>query len=251
MMHKKDFKEIVGFELNNQQLEAIGLLSEFVKKESVNDVFILKGSAGTGKTSLINIITKQILSSRDSVLKICGPTHRSSAIISEKTNLIVKTIHGEIYIPNNLENGGVEMIKKDNVISNYSVFIIDESSMISNKLNGSKNFIVDKPLLEDLIDYVKQGNSQNKLIFMGDKFQLPPINESFSPALNKDFLEKKFNLKTIEFELTDVMRQASESKVLSLATHVRDQMINKKHKCQVNIDKYYSSSGALNDTVKI
>ena len=76
------------------------------------------------------------------------------------------------------------MIKKDNAINKYSVFIIDESSMISNRLNKSENFVVDKPLLEELIEYVKQGNQKNKLIFIGDRFQLPPINESFSPALN-------------------------------------------------------------------
>ena len=248
-MHKEDYKEIVGFKLNNQQLEAVDLLSEFVKKNNANDVFILRGSAGTGKTSLIKIITKQILNSKDTCLKICTPTHRASSIISKKTNYVVKTIHGEIYIPNKLDCGGVEMIKKDNAINKYSVFIIDESSMISNRLNKSENFVVDKPLLEELIDYVKQGNPKNKLIFIGDRFQLPPINESFSPALNKEFLEKKFTLKTIEFELTDVMRQASESKVLSLATDVRNQMIDNKYQCYVNIDKYYSGV-ALNEYIK-
>ena len=86
------------FELNNQQLEAVDLLSEFVKKYNANDVFILRGSAGTGKTSLIKIITKQILNSKDTCLKICTPTHRSSSIISKKTNYVVKTIHGEIFI---------------------------------------------------------------------------------------------------------------------------------------------------------
>ena len=79
-MHKEDYKEIVGFKANNQQLETMNLLSEFVKKNNANDVFILRGSAGTGKTSLIKIITKRILNSKDTCLKICTPTHREHQV---------------------------------------------------------------------------------------------------------------------------------------------------------------------------
>jgi exodeoxyribonuclease-5 len=245
IMHNIDLYKILGFSLNDQQKNAIVLLEDFCKKDNQDDVFILKGSAGTGKTSIVKALTT-ILSKKCVATKICAPTARAANIISNKTSHLSKTIHSEIYFPFSIEGGGVEMIRKDNQSNEYTVFIIDESSMISNTINNSNDFIVSRPLLEELIDYVKQGNNKNKLIFIGDKFQLPPIKETTSPALSKNFLEKFFSIKAKEYELTKVMRQGEGCKVLSLATEVRDNMIEGRSTAKnLDIDRSYFSTGAM------
>jgi exodeoxyribonuclease V len=251
IMHNTELHKVLGFSLNQQQKEVIDLLEDFSEKNNDNDVFILKGSAGTGKTSIVKAL-KHILQKKFIQMKICAPTARASSIISSKTSHCSKTIHSEIYIPNPLDGGGVEMLRRDNQSDLYSIYVIDESSMISNKMSSSIDFVVSRPLLEELIDYVKQGNPRNKIVFIGDKFQLPPVNEIVSPALDIDFLSQEFKLKAKQFELTEVMRQKEDCKVLQLATQVRDSMINQKDKNDyLDIDRYHYSMGGLNQYLNL
>lgn len=251
IMHNDELYKLLGFSLNDQQQKVIDLLENFSKKENDHDVFILKGSAGTGKTSIVKAL-KHILEKKCIQMRICAPTARASSIISSKTLHCSKTIHSEIYMPNPLEGGGVEMIRRGNSSGLYSIYVIDESSMISNKMSNSSDFVVSRPLLEELIDYVKEGNSKNKIVFIGDKFQLPPVNENISPALDMNFLRNEFDLKTIQFELTEVMRQKEDCKVLKLATQVRNNIIDKKDKSDyLDIDRYHYSMGALNEYLNL
>lgn len=215
-----DIFNFLDFVPNAQQKTALGSITDFI--ESDNDVFVLKGSAGTGKTSIVKAVTSY-LNKVGINLRIAAPTGRAALIIGNKTGQRSKTMHSQIYTPEKIKNGGgVRLVRKTNQERATTVFIIDESSMVSNILSKSENFFVSKPLLEDYIDYVKQGNIQNKVIFIGDKFQLPPVNESFSPALNLKFLNQQFGLLGEEFELTQVMRQDENSEILEIATSIRN-----------------------------
>ena len=223
-MKTSEINSILGFEANDQQIDAINKLTDFSADNNQDDVVILKGSAGTGKTSIIKAVSK-VLWDRDNRIIMMAPTGRASKILKEKTGFDAHTIHSEIYTPEQLENGIIRLHKKTNENQAYTIFFVDESSMISDNKKSNDSFITENSLLEDLINYVKKGNKNNKIIFIGDKFQLPPIQEGFSPALTKEYLYSNYSLKCNEIELTKVMRQADGSNILDMATLLRDQMI--------------------------
>ena len=235
----------LDFEPNQQQKTALEQITEFIKQDKKN-VFILKGSAGTGKTSIMKRITA-LLTNSNINQRIAAPTGRAAMIIGNKTGQNSKTMHSQIYIPKKIKNGGgVRLIRKINQEKAFTIFLVDEASMVSNIVSKSENFFVSKPLLEDYIDYVKQGNSDNKIIFIGDKFQLPPVNESFSPALNQKFLSEHFDIKCMEYELTQVMRQDESSSILGTATYIRDLLERGISNSPIQIDREKYSLKALN-----
>lgn len=239
-----DIFTFLDFQPNVQQKTALERISSFVKSD--NDVFILKGSAGTGKTSIVKAITSY-LHKEGVTLRVAAPTGRAAMIIGNKTGQHSKTMHSQIYTPEKIKNGGgVRLIRKMNKEKVFTVFIVDESSMVSNILSKSENFFVSKPLLEDYIDYVKQGNEQNKIIFIGDKFQLPPVKEMFSPALNLDFLNKQFGLRGEEYGLKLVMRQNENSEILEIATGIRDLLEKGISNSHIPLDRERYPSYALN-----
>jgi exodeoxyribonuclease V len=240
-----ELNSLLGFDPNQDQLRALEEIKGFLSGESTDDVFILKGSAGTGKTSIVKAITHQLYK-QSTLVRILAPTGRAANVIYNKTGVSTQTIHSAIYYPVTLENGNVQLLRKDNDKRGYTVFIVDESSMVSNQLHFNSDFQVNRPLLDELIDYVKQGNKKNKIIFVGDRFQLPPVKETFSPALCSDYIKSTFNLKCKEIELFEVMRHAEGSEVLQIATDIRDVMMNSSTSTMdVSIDKYQYSSEAL------
>lgn len=224
MENKNDINRILGFDPNNEQIDAINSISAFCREANHDDAIILKGSAGTGKTSIIKAISKKLWDNGIRIIMM-APTGRASKILKEKTCFPARTIHSEIYTPEQLENGAIRLHKKTNESQAYTIYFVDESSMISDNKKSSDSFITDDSLLKDLIIYVKQGNNKNKIVFIGDKFQLPPINEDFSPALTKEYLRSTYKLVCNEIELTKVMRQADGSGILDMATKLRDHMI--------------------------
>jgi len=239
-----DIFTFLDFNPNTQQKTALGQIVSFIKSD--NDVFILKGSAGTGKTTIVKAITSY-LNEEGINLRIAAPTGRAAMIIGNKTGQRSKTMHSQIYTPEKIKNGGgVRLIRKTNQEKGKTVFIVDEASMVTNVLSKSENFFVSKPLLEDYIDYLKQGNQQNKVIFIGDKFQLPPVNETFSPALNPEFLNKQFGLRGEEYELTQVMRQDENSEILEIATGIRDLLKKGISNSHISLDRERYPSYALN-----
>ena len=130
--------KILGFELTKDQLEAIHLIGNFIDDED-KDVFILKGSAGTGKTSIVKAVLHQLQEKKIN-FQTLAPTGRASNIISEKTDSISKTVHSAIYYPITEEDGSIRLTIKRNNNKNFTVFIVDESSMISDKENNDNSF---------------------------------------------------------------------------------------------------------------
>ncbi|MFN3758057.1 MAG: ATP-dependent RecD-like DNA helicase [Algoriphagus aquaeductus] len=188
----------------------------FKKKAEEKPVFILKGYAGTGKTSLISALVK-VLPRMDMRSLLLAPTGRAAKVMSNYSGRGAFTIHKIIYKPKGDPGtmGGGFILQK-----NYfkdTLFIIDESSMLADDGGMSGN------LLWDLITYVFSG-SGNRLIFIGDTAQLPPVGSTYSPALESGYLQRHYRLEADQIELSEVMRQKLESGILFNATGLRQEL---------------------------
>lgn len=178
--------------------------------------FVLRGYAGTGKTTVISSLVKSLpkLNLRSLLL---APTGRAAKVMSNYSDRAAYTIHKIIYKPKSDDGslGGGFILQK-----NYykeTVFIVDESSMLADDGGMSGN------LLGDLISFVFHGNG-NRLLLVGDTAQLPPVGSEFSPALESGYLLRHFRLDADQIELTEVMRQRLESGILYNATNLREQL---------------------------
>jgi exodeoxyribonuclease-5 len=200
------------------QALAIGELTEFIHNRDINSVFVLKGYAGTGKTTLISSVINWLPSiGRNSVL--IAPTGRAAKVLSSYSKKPASTIHKQIYYQGN-KDGRIHFTLQKNKNSN-TIFVVDEASMIgaSGGLGGS--FAArEKTLLDDLFDYVFSGKNC-KIILLGDTAQLPPVGETDSPALQKDYLSSRYPLEVWARELTEVTRQSEGSGILFNATLLR------------------------------
>lgn len=208
----------------SEQRNALIGMSNFVNEKNKTDFFILCGAAGTGKTSITTALIGY-LNTKCIAYNIAAPTGRAARILGRKSKTVNSTIHSLIYnVKSNAETGEVVFELKQNDVKDFNVFIIDEASMISSKVqNDSGNLFKSKnSLLSDLIRFVKSGNTCNKIIFLGDKNQLPPINEMESLALSKDYLEDNFNLSGTANLLSEVKRQEDGSFVLKNAILLKD-----------------------------
>ncbi|MBU3928560.1 MAG: AAA family ATPase, partial [Bacteroidetes bacterium] len=225
------------FNPNNDQMKALLALEEFF--ESDISCFLLKGYAGTGKTHLVKYISEYLeLKKLKTVL--LAPTGRASRILEKKTGHKSSTIHKGIY---NLDQVDEIEISKDGkkkykfrfnlqfIESNTrSIYLIDESSMISDKYSEDDFFIFGSGrLLKDLLTYLAPTNKgrSDQVIFIGDPAQLPPVTDNISGALDSGYLFNNFNIKTSEYELTEVFRQHKESGILANATNLRNLLQNK------------------------
>lgn len=237
------------FQPTQEQEAALTAIEQFVQQEDGRDFFILKGSAGTGKTSLLKAVCDYI-TDKEEGLKLAAPTGRAAKVVGRKTDCLAKTIHGMIYIPEPIKNGGgIRMVRKRNTEEKFTLFIIDEASMISDYRSASTTFVTPNPLLADLLDFVKKGNANNKVLFVGDAYQLPPVvpygKKAFSPALSSAYLEEKFNWKGNEFQLNQVMRQKEGSYILQNATNIRQQLLTTKKPVSLNYNNVYRPTQAL------
>ncbi len=238
-----NYYRVFGFEPTQEQKQALNQIKKFI--DSDDDVFILKGSAGTGKTSIVKVITNQLVKENTNFY-VSAPTGRAAMIIGSKTNQKSGTMHSLIYKPESVKDSiKIKLVRKINQEDTFSVFLVDEASLVGNTLIPGSNFYVNKPLLYDFIDYVKQGNNKNKIIFIGDRFQLPPVYENFSTALDHNYLAKHFNLKCSSFELTKVMRQSEGSDILDLATNIRNAMIQGYTNLNIAVEKENYASNAM------
>lgn len=210
------------FSANAQQVTVLNVIEQFLSNQ--DDFLVLKGAAGTGKTSIMKAVV-DFLSSQEKSVQLLAPMGRSAKAISNKTQTTAKTVHSCIYKPStDTENAVVNFIRRVNDTTQKKVFIIDESSMLSNKLTDNEDFVSQKPLLTDLIDFIKQGNSLNKIIFVGDDCQLAPVgygSNEISPALNVQYLEKAFAIRGKEVALNQVMRQGEGSAIYQTANEIR------------------------------
>ncbi len=193
-------------------------LADFVVSKEKDTLFLLKGYAGTGKTTLIGTLIKNIWKVKLSYV-ILAPTGRAAKVISNYANSPAQTIHRAIYYPKRNSSGGLAFQLKQNKSRN-TIFIVDEASMIPDTPSDSKLF-ENGSLLDDLMLYVYSGHNC-KILFIGDTAQLPPIRLEVSPALNLETLSLGFNKEVTHIELDEVVRQASDSGILMNATRLRE-----------------------------
>ncbi len=212
----------LGYEPTHGQATVINMLSEFITLESSNNqrpAFLLKGYAGTGKTTLISALVKVLpVVGLQSVL--LAPTGRAAKVLAAYSQKQANTIHRKIYRAVTGDDGRLVMMPAPNP-HKHTLFIVDEASMIQGP-NGTveAGIYSHRDLLDDLIDYVYK-NEGCKLLLIGDKAQLPPVGTDESPALEPEILQNKYHLVVATFELNEVVRQALFSGILSNATLLR------------------------------
>ena len=204
-----------GLNPTNQQLEVFRKLEHFLSVDETRGCFVLRGYAGTGKTTLIASLVKVLpMIKMKSVL--LAPTGRAAKVISHYSGRKAFTIHKKIYRKKNAVSLDMDFVLAQNM-AEETVFIVDESSMISNEDGGFNR----NSLLDDLINYVYQGKNC-KVMFVGDTAQLPPVGSDSSPALNPALLNELFRLHVHYYEMTDVVRQEKQSGILYNATNLRE-----------------------------
>ncbi|GLB50131.1 ATP-dependent DNA helicase [Neptunitalea lumnitzerae] len=208
------------FEPTTVQNIVLQKLSEFLLSKEKDQVFLLKGFAGTGKTTIIATTVINLWHARLKAV-LLAPTGRAAKVITSYSNTTAYTIHKKIYFPKKQQNGGVAFTLQPNKHRN-TVFIVDEASMIPD-INTDSKLFENGSLLDDLIQYVYSGH-QCKLLLIGDTAQLPPVNLSVSPALESHTLSNHYNKEVTSLEMDEVMRQAEGSGILYNATNIREQI---------------------------
>ena len=205
------------FAPTNSQDILLTKLSDFIFDENQNGLFLIKGFAGTGKTTTISTVVNNLWHIGKKAV-LLAPTGRAAKVISGYSKKQAFTIHKKIYFPKKNKGGGVDFTLQTNKHTD-TLFIIDEASMIPDSANNAKLFD-NGSLLDDLMSYVYSG-LHCKIIFIGDKAQLPPVKLDISPALDANKLELNYDKDVIEFELNEVMRQHENSGILVNATDLR------------------------------
>lgn len=207
------------FQPNNSQWNALNLLSRFILEPTLSDrIFVLRGYAGTGKTSLMGALVKTMNEMKMNTV-LMAPTGRAAKVLSNMAGKPAMTIHKSIYRQQkfNLSFEGFNLMDNRN---NHTLYICDEASMIST-INESYHFGTGN-LLDDLIEYVYAGN-QCRLLLIGDSAQLPPVGQKRSPALEIGKLQE-YGLEVMSAELTEVARQQLDSGILANATMLRNML---------------------------
>ena len=204
-----------GFAPTEEQSAAIDQMGEFLSSREGMELFLLRGYAGTGKTSLVGALVKTLVQLSQPVV-LMAPTGRAAKVFSSYAGQPAYTIHKRIYRQRSITD--TETFSLNVNLSKHTLFIVDEASMISNEGLSSSTFGTGR-LLDDLIQYVYSGEGC-RLMLLGDTAQLPPVGEENSPALMPSLLES-YGLHVWEKTLTQVMRQLSESGILYNATAIR------------------------------
>ena len=245
-----DTVESTTLQLYPQQQQALDAICEFIESDS--QVFILKGYAGTGKTTMIKALLP-LLHNMGKHTTLMAPTGRAAKVLMTKTRREASTIHRTIYSVNKLtsvrhdENGELikmvdyiykdkEETRKHDVVEFWfginqeryadynpqnAVYIVDEASMVSSRKTSNELFHFGSDvLLDDLLEYAELLKG-GKIIFIGDPAQLPPVGDNCSAALSEEYF-KENGIGVTSFELTDVVRQAADSIILENAMMLRD-----------------------------
>ncbi len=209
-------KENFPYELTSQQSQAVDALADFLLSPVNDSLFILRGYAGTGKTSLVAAVVKTMMKLQQKAI-LLAPTGRAAKVLSVYSGHPAFTIHKKIYRQQSFSNELSNFSINDN-LHQHTLFIVDEASMISNDGLSSSSFGTGR-LLDDLVQYVYSGQGC-RLLLMGDTAQLPPVGEEESPALTAVVLQG-YGLTVREMDLTQVVRQLGDSGILWNATALR------------------------------
>ena len=222
-----------GFSPTKDQARVLYHLAAFILTEKERPLYLLRGYAGTGKTTLISTLVKT-LPQIGTGFQLLAPTGRAAKVMSRYTGKTALTLHKKLYRFQATANGELRMTRDENKSIN-TIFIVDECSMISDQGDG---FSWSRSLLDDLIEYVFSG-SRCKLLLIGDAAQLPPVGLDISPAMDFDLLRSSFNLTTATYEMKEVMRQAFDSGILYNATKIRN-LISPSHQVTESPSLYQS-----------
>lgn len=221
-----------GFDPTDEQSEAIAMMSDFLMSRRGMELFLLRGYAGTGKTTLVGALVKTLTELKQPVV-LMAPTGRAAKVFSAYAGHPAYTIHKRIYRQKSITDDSSFSLNIN--LSKHTLFIVDEASMISNEGLSSAVFGSGR-LLDDLIQYVYSGEGC-RLILMGDTAQLPPVGEEESPALSPSLLAS-YGFEVFETTLTQVMRQLSESGILYNATQIRRRLMEE----QINENALFGQS---------
>ena len=208
------------FEPTEQQARLIEELGIFLMSTNKEKVFLLKGYAGTGKTSVVSAMVRALNELKQKTM-LLAPTGRAAKVIAGYSGFQAFTIHKRIYRQKSMSEFRFQLA--DNLF-NHTLFIVDEASMISN--TGTDTAFGSGRLLDDLIQFVYSGEGCS-LLLLGDTAQLPPVLQPHSPALEPDKL-LGYGLQLHQFTLTHVVRQALESGILHNATLLRNRLLEEK-----------------------
>ena len=214
---ERQIKENFSYQPTFEQEIAVKSLSEFLLSTANDTVFVLRGYAGTGKTSLVGALVKAMDKLQQKSV-LLAPTGRAAKVFSAYAGHPAFTIHKKIYRQQSFSNEISNFSVNDN-LATHTLFIVDEASMISNEGLSGAMFGTGR-LLDDLIQFVYSGTGC-RLLLMGDTAQLPPVGEEQSPALFTNAL-KGYGLEVREVDLTQVVRQVQDSGILWNATRLRE-----------------------------
>ena len=215
----EQIKNNFPFEPTSEQYIALEKWSDFLFNRNSNSLFLLKGYAGTGKSSLVGAVVKTLNELKQKSV-LLAPTGRAAKVFSAYSGQNAYTIHKKIYRQKEFSNEQTGFLLSDNLYKN-TLFIVDEASMISNDGLDS-SFFGSGRLLDDLIRYVYSGEGC-RLVLLGDSAQLPPVSQPESPALDVSVLQT-YGLDVSGMTLTEVVRQAKSSGILANATLLRKKL---------------------------
>jgi len=221
-------------EFNVNQKSAITNINDFIYSSGQN-ICVLKGFAGTGKTYIVSRVVKNLWKIKKPVI-LLAPTGRSAKVLSSYCNKQAHTVHKEIFYVKNNPAGNMDFSLKINKHKN-TIFIVDEASMIPTVKKNETGLFSDS-LFDNIVKYVYSGYKCSLLI-IGDLAQLPPIFSENSLSLDDNFLNENYGLKVFSSELTQVVRQRENSGILSLATYLRNLLeIDFVEKLKINLSSY-------------
>ena len=232
---KKVFYEYLPASPTQDQVDLIQRMERFLFQAIERPAFIVRGYAGTGKTTAIGALVKTLPQFRyKSVL--LAPTGRAAKVLAKFSRREAFTIHKKIYQSRKGFNGQMQFELAANLHTN-TVFMVDEASMISDQGGIRQRGWQSSSLLEDLIEYVYSGKNC-RLVFIGDIAQLPPVGSELSPALDPKYLQRNFNLSLKGVELKQVLRQDAASGILHNATRLREEIEREEPKIAFDVEGF-------------
>ncbi len=213
-----------------EQVAVLNALQGFVSCDNTEDFMVVCGSAGTGKSSIMNAVVKYV-EQQNIRVQIAAPTARAARIIAAKASNTATTLHSLLFtVSSQADKAAINFTPKKDKIEEYTIFIVDEASMVNSKVVSNHEdelFQCNVAILNTIKGFIKSGNAKNKVIFVGDRYQLAPIGEKDSNALYPKYLQENFKWQGREFHLTEVKRQNNDSYILSTATELRNSMMDK------------------------